>query len=90
VGTSRVLKGGSWSSAASLCRVSARGKRPADNHNSLTGFRVVIPFTEEEAEASAVADVSISGGTTPPADTKKERRKKKQKSREQPEEMPWL
>ncbi len=77
-GSFRVLRGGSWGSGGSLCRVSARGLRPPDNRNSLTGFRVAVSSVESAAPV-VVAESAESG--------KKTGRKKKISRRERKNEM---
>jgi uncharacterized protein (TIGR02996 family) len=42
--TRRVLRGGSWWSAAWSCRAACRSSREQSKRNSLSGFRVVVPF----------------------------------------------
>jgi len=42
-GTERVVRGGSWREEASLCRVSARWRYPADLGGIDVGFRLVLP-----------------------------------------------
>ncbi len=76
-GSFRVLRGGSWASGNSLCRVSARGLRQPDNRNSLTGFRVAV--SEESASPVAVVEQ--------PADTGKKNARKKIHRRERRNEQ---
>jgi formylglycine-generating enzyme required for sulfatase activity len=45
-GTDRVLRGGSWATQASGCRVANRGNAAADSTFNSIGFRCVLPLTQ--------------------------------------------
>jgi formylglycine-generating enzyme required for sulfatase activity len=85
-GSYRVLRGGSWASNGSLCRVATRGLRAADSHNNLTGFRVAVT-AEPLIEMPPPAEPEVVQEPVVP----QKKGKKKQKSPPPPveEEMPF-
>lgn len=49
-GNNKVLRGGSWSRGAKLCRVASRGYNLPDARYSYNGFRLVLVIEKTEAE----------------------------------------